>query len=91
MSVSIVHFHDGARTYVHSHKGGQILLILRGTAQVGTVADDMIEELAPGDMVHAAAGERHWHGAAAPGIDMSHLSIAIGPSTWEGPPPMPLA
>ena len=89
MSVSVVHFYDGARTYLHHHDGGQILVILAGRGQVGTAADTA-DDVVAGDVVHAAPGELHWH-AAAPGHDMTHLSIAIGKSTWPGdaPPPRP--
>ena len=89
MSVSVVHFYDGARTYLHHHDGGQILIIVAGRGQVGTAAE-ALDEVVAGDVVHAAPGELHWHGAA-PGHDMTHLSIAIGKSTWPGdaPPPRP--
>jgi quercetin dioxygenase-like cupin family protein len=82
----IVHFFDGARTFVHSHEIGQILIILRGTAQIGTVADGVVEELNAGDVMYAPAGELHWHGAA-PGSNMTNLSVTFGASVWHGPPP----
>ncbi len=87
MSVSVVHFYDGARTYLHAHADGQILVILDGHGQVGTAAGET-EDVAAGDVVHAAPGELHWHGAA-PGHDMTHLSIAIGAFVWPGDPPPP--
>ena len=87
MSVSLVHFYAGARTYLHAHADGQILVILDGRGQVGTAAGEA-EDVAAGDVVHAAPGELHWHGAA-PGHDMTHLSIAIGASVWPGDPPPP--
>ena len=86
MSVSVVHFYDGARTYLHHHEAGQILVILDGRGQVGTASPVDTEDVRAGDVVHAAPGELHWHGAA-PGQDMTHISIAMGRSVWPGDPP----
>ena len=36
-------------------------------------------EIGPGDAVHIAAGEKHWHGAC-PDESMSHLAVNIGGS-----------
>ena len=77
----MVHFYDGARTYLHRHDDGQILIILSGHGQVGT--PDAVEDVETGDVISAAPGEIHWHGAA-PGQDMTHLSIALGASFWPG-------
>ncbi len=85
-SVSLVHFHDGARTNWHEHEGEQILYVVEGECRVGT--DAVAEErLSPGDRVHLPGGKRHWHGAA-PGQTMAHLSITTGREpVWDGPPP----
>jgi quercetin dioxygenase-like cupin family protein len=72
MAVSLVRFADGARTHWHVHPGEQILYILEGEGRVGTEGEEA--RVAPGDVVHAAAGERHWHGAE-PGQALTHLSI----------------
>ena len=87
MSVSLVHFFAGARTYLHAHADGQILVILSGRGQVGTDSD-AVEDVAAGDVVHAAPGELHWHGAA-PRHDLTHLSVAIGAPVWPSDPPPP--
>jgi quercetin dioxygenase-like cupin family protein len=86
-AISLVHFHHGARTYKHSHAGGQILVVLRGQGRVWSERDGQVVEVGPGDVVHEAPGVLHWHGAAN-GADMSHLSIAVGDATWpEDSPP----
>jgi quercetin dioxygenase-like cupin family protein len=80
MSVSIVHFDDGALTNWHVHPGEQVLVILDGKGRVGTEAGSL--EVEPGDIVHSAPGERHWHGAA-PGQSMTHASITtVGAPEW---------
>ncbi len=80
MSVSVVHFTDGARTNWHEHPGEQVLYILEGEGRVGTASEQFLVH--PGDVVHAAPGERHWHGAA-PGQNMTHISITtVGSPTW---------
>ena len=86
VTLSVVRFTDGARTFWHVHPGEQVLYILEGECQVGT--EDRLEEgLQPGATVHVPSGEKHWHGAA-PGASMTHLSITThGPATWLGPPP----
>ena len=86
ISVSLVHFYDGARTYLHTHPGGQILLILQGNAEVESVTTGIAKKLGPGDIVQFAPDEVHWHGAA-PETDMTHLSIAFGETKWEDDPP----
>ena len=85
-SVSLVHFHNGARTNWHEHEREQILCVIEGECRVAT--DSTAEErLFPGDRIYLPGGERHWHGAA-PGVTMAHLSITSGPSpSWDGPPP----
>ena len=85
MAFSVVHFYDGARTFPHHHGGGQILIVLSGRGQVGSDGGDA-QDILPGDVVHADPGESHWHGAA-PGHDMTHVSIAIGASVWPGEAP----
>lgn len=84
MSVSIVHFDDGALTHWHVHPGEQILVVLEGKGRVGTEAES--HDVEPGDIVYAAPGERHWHGAA-PGESMTHVSITtVGSPTWYEAP-----
>lgn len=80
MAVSLVHFEDGSRTHWHVHPGEQVLYVLTGQGRVGTADEEML--VGPGDVVYAAPGERHWHGAAA-GQSMTHLSVtSIGPAEW---------
>lgn len=84
MSLSVVHFEDGARTHWHTHPGEQVLYILEGEGRVGNEREEI--RVGRGDVVHAPPGERHWHGAV-PGRSMTHLSITTkGPPEWFGPP-----
>ena len=84
VSISVVHFEDGARTHWHAHPGEQVLYVLEGRGRVGTASEQ--HALAPGDVVRETSGERHWHGAA-PGRSMTHISITTGgsPSWFEAP------
>ena len=80
MAVSLVRFADGARTHWHVHPGEQVLYILEGEGRVGTEHEEF--RVGPGDVVHAAPGERHWHGAL-PGQSMAHLSVTtVGSPEW---------
>jgi quercetin dioxygenase-like cupin family protein len=78
---ALVHFSDGAVTYVHSHPGGQTLFVVAGRARVGLAGDAGIE-LGPGSLVHAPSGERHWHGAARQ-ADCTLLATTWGTTVWE--------
>ncbi len=77
-----VQFAPGARTDWHTHPGGQLLYVVSGSGLVQT-GDGETVRIAPGDVVHAPPGERHWHGAA-PDSPMMHLSLTTGGDTvWE--------
>ncbi len=83
-----VSFEPGARTNWHAHPEGQILHVITGTGRVQREGGE-ITEIAPGDVVYFAPGERHWHGAA-PDHPMSHLAInpatnSNGGTDWQGP------
>ncbi len=71
-----VTFEPGARTAWHTHPLGQTVIV---TAGCGWAQRDggPVEEIRPGDVVWFAAGERHWHGAAAT-TGMSHIAIQEG-------------
>lgn len=88
VSLSLVRFADGARTHWHVHPGEQVLYILEGEGRVGTAGEEV--RVAAGDVVYAAPGERHWHGAA-PGCSMAHLSVTtVGAPEWfEAPDEAP--
>ena len=84
VSVSIVHFKDGARTNWHEHPGEQVLVVMEGEGRVGDGTEEHM--IRPGDVVHEGPGKRHWHGAA-PGKDMTHMSITtVGSPTWYESP-----
>lgn len=77
-----VQFAPRARTDWHSHPGGQLLYVVSGTGLVRTEHGETVR-IAPGDVVHAPPGERHWHGAV-PDAPMMHLSITTGGDTvWD--------
>ena len=78
-----------ARSHWHSHRLGQVLHILEGTALIGS-RDGTVIEAHPGDTIHTAPGEEHWHGAA-PDRFMAHLVLMEGDdsdapqTTWGNP------
>ena len=76
--VNRVTFTPGARTFWHRHAGGQMLLGCAGAGLV--VTRDGAAGIGEGAVVHAFAGEEHWHGAL-PDSFMSHQSIVLGGST----------
>ena len=79
VGVANVHFMPGARSYWHTHEGGQLLLIVAGQ---GIVADDEeAEVVGAGDTVWTPPGVRHWHGAAADRY-LVHTSISMQGTTW---------
>jgi quercetin dioxygenase-like cupin family protein len=77
-----VMFEPGARTYWHSHPDGQVLYVASGAGRAGS-ADGSVVEITAGDVIYAAAGESHWHGAN-PISYMMHISLTTGGATiWE--------
>jgi quercetin dioxygenase-like cupin family protein len=78
---SIVHFAPGARNAWHVHAVGQTLYVIDGTGRVQARGGEVLE-IRPGDVVQAAPGEWHWHGAS-PDRFMTHLTIYEVPE--DGP------
>lgn len=76
-----VFFSPGARTHWHAHERGQILHV---TAGRGWVCKDgeAPQPIRTGDVVWIAAGERHWHGAAADSY-MIHMATTLGTTGWQ--------
>jgi quercetin dioxygenase-like cupin family protein len=81
MGVVVVDFEPGARTFWHSHRGGQFMFVVSGRGRTGT-RDGSMEEISAGDAVWIGPGEEHWHGAA-PDSPMTHFAVnAGGPPAW---------
>lgn len=68
-----VRFAPGARTAWHTHPQGQTLYVTDGIGLVATKADG-VREIRPGDVVHIAPGEEHWHGATSDRF-MAHVAM----------------
>jgi quercetin dioxygenase-like cupin family protein len=79
-----VEFAAGGRTNWHTHSGPQWLLIVGGRVRVqrwGAAPQDLAE----GDAVVFAPGEKHWHGAV-PGSSGVHLAVNVNvKTTWLEP------
>ena len=76
-----VEFEPAARTHWHTHSGPQILVILSGRCRLQRAGEPVLE-IDAGDVACIAAGERHWHGAAADG-PMTHLAVNVeSTTTW---------
>lgn len=82
-----VTFEPAARTHWHSHPGGQILLITKGTGyyqEKGKPAQLLKE----GDVVAIPPDVVHWHGASPKSLFV-HLGMStqvhLGPAKWFGP------
>jgi quercetin dioxygenase-like cupin family protein len=75
-NIGIVQFSPGARTHWHRHPGGQFLVALGGRGRVRTRGEAGVV-LRPGDVIHVAPDEWHWHGAEddAP---MTHVAVNGG-------------
>ena len=74
--LSVVRFALDSRSHWHSHRLGQTLHIVEGTALLGS-RDGTVIRAHPGDTIYTAPGEEHWHGAA-PGRFMAHLVLMEG-------------
>jgi quercetin dioxygenase-like cupin family protein len=86
IDVVLVTFSPGGRTYLHAHEVPQVLHCLSGRGVLATETERF--EVGPGDVVHVAADEMHWHGAAGD-EDFVHLSIRPpGETTWTKTDPL---
>jgi quercetin dioxygenase-like cupin family protein len=83
VAVNRVFFGPGARTYWHSHERGQLLQVISGFGLI-CAEGGLPWSLEAGDVVWAAPGERHWHGAG-PETLMLHLAASLGTTSWLGP------
>ena len=79
--LAVVRFAPCARSHWHSHRLGQVLHVLDGTALLGS-RDGTVIEAHPGDTICTAPGEEHWHGAA-PEYFMAHLALMEGDGSDE--------
>ena len=68
-----VTFEPGARTAWHTHPLGQTLIVTAGCGRAQREGGP-IEEIRPGDVVHFAPNEKHWHGAG-PTTAVTHIAI----------------
>jgi len=78
-------FDPGARTYWHSHPGGQLLLIQDGHALVQEQGKPL-RNLAAGESIFTGPNVPHWHGAT-PTQPMTHLNVGFpgGATKWMDP------
>jgi quercetin dioxygenase-like cupin family protein len=83
-NIGIVHFAPGARTHWHHHPGGQFLYGVAGRGRVRT-RDETGHVLEPGDVIHVAAGEWHFHGGS-PDTPLVHVAINGGGDAIWGEP-----
>jgi quercetin dioxygenase-like cupin family protein len=76
-----VTFTPCARTYWHTHEGGQLIRVLSGA---GWVCDKGMEarRIKAGDSIWAPAGTTHWHGADDGSI-MTHFVVGHGKTEWH--------
>jgi quercetin dioxygenase-like cupin family protein len=82
-AVFAVHFGAGGRSRPHTHRHGQMLVVVSGKGVVGDRTGR--RTVAPGDVVVAHPGEWHWHGAA-PDSPMTHVTVQMaGPDSidWD--------
>ncbi len=82
-AVFAVHFDAGGRSRPHTHKHGQMLIVTFGRGVVGDRSGRRTVEA--GDVVVAAPGEWHWHGAA-PDSPMTQVTVQMaGPDSidWD--------
>ena len=78
--INQVSFAPGARTHWHSHRNGQVLVVVSG-------AGKCVErgggggEISIGDVVFIPPAVEHWHGALQDST-LVHLAISLGGHTW---------
>lgn len=76
---ALVTFEPGARSNWHTHPAGQTLYVTNGCG-LTQVEGRPVQRICAGDVVYAAPGIKHWHGATG-SASMSHLAIT---ETYNG-------
>ena len=82
VAVNSVIFTPGARTYWHSHPGGQLLFVTAGRGVIANRAGE-VSMLGAGDVAWAEPGEEHWHGACRDSL-LAHTAVSHGTTQWQG-------
>jgi quercetin dioxygenase-like cupin family protein len=80
LNVSNVNFTPCARTYWHTHGGGQLLTVLAGSGWVCDKGAKPVKIMA-GDVVWCPPGTTHWHGADEESY-MVHQALSLGDVEW---------
>ena len=78
--VGYVTFEPGARSYRHSHPGGQVLLAMGGIGYYQEQGKP-IQILRKGDAVKCPSNVPHWHGASP---TVGFMQVAITPNAPKG-------
>jgi len=78
--INTVIFTPAARTYWHSHPGGQLLVVTAGRGIVANRAGDA-HIVGIGDVIWTEPGEEHWHGACGDTL-MTHTAVSHGTTQW---------
>jgi quercetin dioxygenase-like cupin family protein len=78
--INNVTFEPGGRTYWHTHRGGQILIVTVGSGRCFD-RDGEGGAIAAGDVVFIPPGVEHWHGAAPDSL-MTHMAITLRGHDW---------
>jgi quercetin dioxygenase-like cupin family protein len=79
LDVGLVTLAPGAVTPLHSHDGGQVIVVVSGRGWVETAGHRV--EVGPGDVVVTPPDESHTHGAADDG-PMAHFTVTTGPNQF---------
>ncbi len=73
MTAALVTFEPGARTNLHTHPLGQILIVTSGKGWTQCEGGKRVEVNA-GDSIWCPPGHKHWHGATSD-TAMSHIAV----------------
>jgi quercetin dioxygenase-like cupin family protein len=73
-------FDPAARTNWHSHAGGQVIIVEKGTLRVQERGGTG-KEFAPHQTYYAAPDVVHWHGAL-PSAPLTQVTISYGMTKW---------
>ncbi|OAG02705.1 RmlC-like cupin [Paraphaeosphaeria sporulosa] len=80
VSLANVTFTPCSRTFWHTHEDGQMIKVLSGSGLVCD-AGGAPRRIQAGDVVWAAPGTTHWHGADEASV-MTHFVVTRGKTVW---------
>ena len=79
--VNRITFESAARTNWHSHTGGQVIVVEKGSMVVQEQGGTRGREFKASETYSVGPNVTHWHGAL-PSAPLQQVAVSFGPTNW---------